>query len=454
MKRIKLLSMLVLLCMATVTLAAEIPSSFSNVVKGTKNGVVNISTTKIVKQKFYPDFFGDEFFKKFFGDEFKEFYGPKEFKSSSLGSGFIVDAKDGYIVTNNHVVDGADEIVVKLSDKHEFKAKIVGTDPLTDLALLKIDPGSVQLQQLPLGDSDTTEVGDWVLAIGNPFGLEWSVTAGIISAKGRLLGEGPYDNFMQTDASINPGNSGGPLVNLKGEVIGINTAIIPTGQGLGFAIPVNMLKDIYENLKKGKVVRGWLGVVVQPLDEKLAKSFGLKETEGALIADVVEGDPADRAGIKAGDVVIEVNGKKIADHRELTAMIGRMSPGEIVKLTIIRNGQRKVINVKLGERKEESLASRPSMGKGESPVVVESLTPQEKSSLGISYGVKVVNIDVNSNAYAAGLRNGDVIVWINRNNVDKPETFYKTYNSIPKGQVVALKIISQYGSRFIAFDKD
>lgn len=454
MKKLNVVIFLALLCVSFSSFAVEIPYSFSDVVKGTKNGVVNISTTKTVKRRFVPDFFNDEFFKRFFGDEFKEFYGPREFKSSSLGSGFIVDANDGYIVTNNHVVDGADEIIVKLSDKHEFKAKIVGTDPLTDLALLKIDPGSVRLQQLALGDSDATEVGDWVLAIGNPFGLEWSVTAGIISAKGRLLGEGPYDNFMQTDASINPGNSGGPLVNLKGEVVGINTAIIPTGQGLGFAIPVNMFKDIYENLKKGKVIRGWLGVVVQPLDEKLAESFGLKGTEGALIADVVEGDPADKAGIKAGDIVVEVNGKKITDHRQLTNMIGKMKPGEVAKLTIIREGKRKSIKVTLGERKEESLASMPSKGKGESPVVVEALTPQEKSALGVSNGVKVVNIDKNSNAYAAGLREGDVIVWINRNEVTRPEVFYKTYNAIPKGQVVALKIISRHGSRFIAFDKD
>lgn len=454
MKPLRIVAIVALLFVSITSYAVEIPFSFSDVVKETKNGVVNISTTKVVKQKFVPDFFNDEFFRKFFGDEFREFYGPKEFKSSSLGSGFIIDAMDGYIVTNNHVIDGAEEIIVKLSDKHEFKGSVVGTDPLTDLALLKIDPGNIRLQQLPLGDSDATEVGDWVLAIGNPFGLEWSVTAGIVSAKGRLLGGGPYDNFMQTDASINPGNSGGPLVNLKGEVVGINTAIIPTGQGLGFAIPVNMLKDIYENLKAGRVIRGWLGVVVQPLDEKLAKSFGIKETEGALIADVVEGDPADKAGIKAGDVVIEVNGKKITDHRELTATIGRMSPGEVVKLTIIREGKRKNVNVKLGERKEESLASMPSKGKGDSPVVVESLSPQEKSALGINNGVKVISMNKNSNAFAAGLREGDVIVWINRNNIKTPEDFYKIYNAIPKGQVVALKIISQYGSRFIAFDKD
>ena len=215
-----------------------------------------------------------------------------------------------------------------------------------------------------------------------------------------------------------------------------------------------MLKDIYENLKKGKVIRGWLGVVVQPLDEKLARSFGLKGTEGALIADVVEGDPADKDGIKAGDIVIEVNGKKITNPRDLTITIAKMSPGEVAKLTIIRNGERKIVNVKLGERKGENIASKSFNGRGDSPIVVENLTAQEKSALGVNNGVKVVDINKNSNAYAAGLRESDVIVWINRNEVTSPDVFYKTYNNIPKGQVVALKIISQYGSRFIAFDKD
>lgn len=454
MRKVSVLCVVILLLALSFVNAADTPFSFAEIVKETKNGVVNISTTRIIERNPFADFFNDDIFKRFFGDQFRDFYGPKKFKTSSLGSGFIVDAREGYIVTNNHVIEGAEEIIVKLSDKHEFNAKVIGTDPLTDLALLEIDPGDVKLKELPLGDSDSFEVGDWVVAIGNPFGLEWSVTAGIISAKGRVLGEGPYDNFMQTDASINPGNSGGPLVNLKGEVVGINTAIIPSGQGLGFAIPVNMLKDIYDQLKEGKVVRGWLGVVVQPLDEKLAESFGLKTTEGALIADVVENDPADMAGIKPGDIVIAINGKKIGSPRELTAMIGRLKPGEKVQLTIIREGKRKKVDVVLGERKAESVASKPTIGKGESPVVVESLSSSEESRLGIDHGVKVVDIDPNSNAYQAGLREGDVIVWINRKEVHKPEDFYQTYNSIKKGEVVALKIISRYGSRFLAFDKD
>lgn len=445
--------LLLMLMLALNTHSADIPSTFSDVVGKVKSGVVNISTTKIVKQKMFPDIFQDEFFKKFFGDEFQDFSKPREFKSKSLGSGFIVDAKNGYIVTNNHVIDRADEIIVRLSDKHEFTAKVVGTDPLTDLALLKIDIKNVTLQSLPLGNSDTADVGDWVLAIGNPFGLEWSVTAGIISAKERLLGAGPYDDFMQTDASINPGNSGGPLVNLRGEVIGINTAIIPAGQGLGFAIPVNIFKDLYPKLIKGKIVRGWLGVVVQPLDEKLSKSFGLKGTEGALIADVVENDPADKAGIKPGDVVIEINGKKIYDHRELTNMIGKMTPGQIAKLTVIRNGQKKIIDVRLGERKDDRLVAKSDI-ESDSPIVVEDLTDQEKRSIGVTNGVKVVRVDESSNAYEAGLREGDVVVWLNRRDVLSKEMFYNLYSNIEKGAVVALKIVSPQGGRFIAFDKD
>ncbi len=428
------------------------PDSFSDVSEKVRKGVVNISTTKIVERKTFSDFFDDEFFKRFFGDQFPDIpEHRRRFRSKSLGSGFVLD-NSGLIVTNNHVIEDADEIIVKLADGKEFRAEVVGTDPLTDLALLKIDPEDENLYPLTLGDSNKAKVGDWVVAVGNPFGLEWTVTAGIISAKGRVLGEGPYDNFMQTDASINPGNSGGPLVDLDGKVIGINTAIIPSGQGLGFAIPVNMLKDLLPKLKEGKVERGWLGVSLQPMDEKLAKAFGLDEPTGALVADVIEGDPADQAGIKAGDIVLEVDGNKISDERDLVNYIGSKSPGETVKLKLLRNGKEITLDVKLGKRETKEIVSKEL--KSDSNITVSELSGDEKKALGIESGVKVINIDQMSNAYEAGLRPGDVIVWINRKQVTNPDDFYNIYKNLKPGETVALKVVSKQGSRFIAFDKD
>ena len=445
---------MLLLFFLTCNIYAQVaPSSFAEVAKYARDGVVNISTTKIVTRKGIPDMFQDEFFKRFFGDQFKEFNQPKEYKTKSLGSGFVVDAEEGYIVTNNHVVEGADEIIIKISDKHEYKAKIIGTDALTDLALLKIDTNGLKLKELKLGDSDATEIGEWVITIGNPFGLEWTVTAGIVSAKKRELGEGPYDNFMQTDASINPGNSGGPLVNMRGEVIGINTAIIPTGQGLGFAIPVNMFKYLYPKLKEGSVKRGWLGVVVQPLNEKLAKTFGLEKPAGALIADIVKGDPGDKAGLQAGDIVTRINDKEIEDHKELITNIGKRSPGEKVVLTVLRDNNEMDITVALGQRKTASDTSEQNVDR-DSSIVVESINEEDKRKLGVENGVKVVMVKESSSAFESGLRPGDVIMWINRKNVEDVRTFYKIFDSMKKDDVIALKIASPRGSRFLAFNKD
>jgi serine protease Do len=429
------------------------PDSFSDVVKKAKDGVVNISTTKTVTRK-VPDMFHDDLFRRFFGDQFPipdNGGKPKEYKTSALGSGFVIDA-DGLIVTNNHVVDGADEIVVKLNDKHEFDAKVIGKDPLTDLALIKIEPKDIKLTPIKLADSDIAEIGDWVVAIGNPLGLEWTVTAGIISAKGRALGSSPYDNFMQTDASINPGNSGGPLLNLEGEVVGINTAIIPSGQGLGFAVPVNMLKNILPKLKSGKVDRGWLGVTVQQLDEKLAQGLGLENADGALISDVVKGDPADKAGIKAGDVVIAINGKTIKDNRELINVIGSYEPGAKVAVTVIRDGKKKDISVKLGTRKDtvNPTVTEPD---DERPIIVKSLDDETANKYDAKGGVIVTAIDENSNAFEKGLRQGDIILWINRQSVASPEDFYEKLDNVKEGDVVFLKVISKGSGRFIAFDK-
>ncbi len=325
------------------------PQSFADLAEKVKPAVVNISTETTVRIPGNPfrHFFGpDE--EGPFGDFFKRFFGDipdRELKQQSLGSGFIID-KDGYIITNNHVVEGADEIRVKLADKREFRARVVGRDPKTDLALIKISSVFKDLPTLPLGDSDKIRVGDWVLAIGNPFGLEHTVTQGIISATGRVIGSGPYDNFLQTDAPINPGNSGGPLINLKGEVIGINTAIIASGQGIGFAIPSNMAKSVISQLKeKGKVTRGWIGVSIQSLTPELARSFGLKETKGALVADVEPGGPADLAGIKRGDIIISFNEIEIKEMSDLPRIVAETPIGKTVNVKIIRNGKEKVLRI-------------------------------------------------------------------------------------------------------------
>jgi serine protease Do len=306
-------------------------------VKRVKPSVVNISTTTLVKgpdlyDRFFGqanpfrDFFGEDFYERFFGD-----MPQREFKQRSLGSGFIID-RDGYILTNNHVVEKAQSIKVRLSDEKEYDAKVVGRDPKTDIALIKINTRQ-NLPVAPLGDSDSLEVGDWLIAIGNPFGLEHTVTAGIVSAKGRVIGAGPYDDFIQTDASINPGNSGGPLFNLNGEVVGINTAIVSGGQGIGFAIPINVAKELLPQLKtKGRVVRGWLGVMIQKVTPEIAKGFGLKESEGALVSDVMEGSPAEKAGIKRGDVIVSYNGKRIKEMDQLPKLVGTTEVGKKVKV--------------------------------------------------------------------------------------------------------------------------
>jgi serine protease Do len=293
MKRILLVFLLFV--MPSAVLAAPLLPDFADLSQQLQPAVVNISTAKTVQSRSLPfrpgdprnEFF-DDFFRRYFGDQM-----PKSHKEQSLGTGFLISA-DGFILTNNHVVNGADQIKIRLSDDRTFDATVRGTDEKLDLALLKID-ASTELPFVPLGNSDDIRVGEWVLAIGNPFGLGHTVTAGIVSAKGRVIGAGPYDDFIQTDASINPGNSGGPLFNIKGEVIGINTAIVARGQGIGFAIPINMAQDVLPQLKSdGKVTRGWLGVQIQPLTEELAKSFGIKESKGALVTSVVADSPADR----------------------------------------------------------------------------------------------------------------------------------------------------------------
>lgn len=426
--------------------------SLSELIKSIKPSVVNISTTTVVKgpdvhERFlgpsnpgnpFRDFFGNDFFEKYFGDTPR-----REFKHKSLGSGFIID-RDGYILTNNHVVEKAQSIKVKLSDGKEYDAQVKGRDAKTDIALIKINTK----QNLPVamfGDSDKIEVGDWVVAIGNPFGLETTVTAGIISAKGRVIGAGPYDDFIQTDASINPGNSGGPLFNLKGEVVGINTAIVSGGQGIGFAIPINEAKAMLAQLKdKGKVDRGWLGVAIQRVTPEIAKNFGLQESEGALVADVTEQSPAEKAGIKTGDVIISFNGKKIKEMDTLPKMVGSTEIGKKVKINIIRDGKVLEKDIVVGELKEEGTqVSKKAEVEKDFGVVVQDITPEIAKHMNLKdrKGVIVTDVQPGSPAQDADIRSGDVIREIGRKPIRNVADFKAAMKkgSIKEGIVVLVK---------------
>ena len=404
--------------------------SLSSLVKDTKPSVVNVSTTTVVKGVGMPgrfgnpfkDFFGnDEFFEKFFGNE-----PTREFKQKSLGSGVIID-KEGYILTNNHVVEKASSIKVKLSDGKEYDAKVIGKDAKTDIALIKVNVKN-SLPVAVLGDSDKLDVGDWVVAIGNPYGLDHTVTAGIVSAKGRVIGQGPYDDFIQTDASINPGNSGGPLFNLRGEVIGINTAIISGGQGIGFAIPVNMAKALLPQLKTtGKVVRGWLGVVIQKVTPELAKSFGLKELEGALVSDVMEDSPAAKAGVKRGDVIVSFDGKPIKEMDQLPRIVAATQVGKKVRMKLIRDGSPLDADVTIVEGRDETREAANTGAEMDKNfgLVVQNVTPEIARHLNIkdTKGVIVTDVQQGSPADEADVRAGDIIREINRKPVRNVDDF-------------------------------
>jgi len=401
--------------------AMMVPVNFSELAKDARPGVVNIRTVKTVKGggRVFRHFFGNPFNRK---DPFHNFGPPSDerapdFKQRSLGSGFIMD-REGFIVTNNHVIEGADEIKVRLANDKEFDAKIIGRDPNTDLALIKIE-GASDLGTLKLGDSDKLPVGSWVVAIGSPFGLEQTVTAGIVSAKGRVIGSGPYDDFIQTDASINPGNSGGPLLNMKGEVVGINTAIVARGQGIGFAIPINMAQGIIDQLKAhGSVTRGWLGVGIQDLTPELVEYYGFKEKKGVLVAQVFEGDPADKAGIKAKDVIVEIDGQPVNSSRELTATIALIPVGKKTPITILREGKEKTVHVKIAKRDDsELMAKQEPESSAELGIRIAEITPETAKRFGHSEtekGVLVIGVEPGSKAAEAGVRQGDLVKEVNR----------------------------------------
>ncbi len=436
------------------------PASFADLAEKVQVAVVNINTSKVVKQQIMPfphfgprDPFFDDFFEKFFEGI------PKEQRQRSLGSGFIIN-KEGDILTNYHVVAAAEDIEVKLSDGRKFKAKIIGKDERTDIALIKIrNAGS--LPYVTLGNSDEIRPGDWVMAIGNPFGLEHTVTVGVVSALGRVIGGGPYAKFIQTDASINPGNSGGPLFNLKGEVIGINTMIHAGGQGIGFAIPINLAKSELPQLtSKGSVTRGWLGVSIQDITPELAKSFNLPKEKGALITEVFPDSPAAKAGVMRGDIVLSFNNTPIDDPYSLSLAVGSTQPGTEAEMKILRRGEEKTLKVKVGKLEEDKIA-RTEEEDIQSPtnadklgLVVRPLRPEDAHNLDISENVKGVvvrRVEPGSASEEADVRAGDVILEIDNSTISSLEDYKKALNNIKKGDLVRLLIKRGKASIYLAF---
>jgi serine protease Do len=441
---------------AAVTKVSDIPmvpANFSDLAEKVRPGVVNIQVVKTVKNAGFG-------FPNAFRTPFGDFFGPfseenphRSPEQQGVGSGFVISS-DGYILTNNHVIDDATQIKIKLSDGKEYDAKVVGRDPKTDLALLKAE-GASNLHPLQLGDSDSLKVGNWVVAIGSPFGLEQTVTAGIVSAKGRVIGSGPYDNFIQTDASINPGNSGGPLLNTEGQVIGINTAIFSQSGGnvgIGFAIPVNMAKEIVPQLEeKGHVTRGWLGVGIQKITPELAKSFGLKDEKGALVSQVAKGGPADKGGIETGDVIVEFDGKKVADMNDLPRVVASTPVGKTVPVKVLRGGNVVDREVKIAEmeQKEEvaNVSTRKPLG-----MTVQNITPEIAKGLGLKTetGVVVASVVPGSPAAKADIRSGDVIQQVNKKPVKDVEDFKQKIENAKDQETILLLIQRGESSLFAA----
>ncbi len=445
------------------------PETFADLAAKVSPAVVNISTEKTIKGKNRVwEFFGpqgpqaprgpkgrgqEDPFRDFFEKFFEEM--PKTYKGRSLGSGFIIDP-GGYIITNNHVIEGADKITVKLVGGREFTGEVKGRDPKTDLALIKINNPPKDLPAITLGDSDAIRVGDWVLAVGNPFGLSHTVTHGIISAKGRVIGSGPYDNFLQTDASINPGNSGGPLINLKGEVVGINTAILASGQGIGFATPSNVAQSVIPQLReKGKVVRGMLGVQVQLVTQDLAKSMNLPEPIGALVSEVNPDTPAAKAGIRRGDIIIAFNDHPIKEMHDLPRLVAATPPGAAASVKVLRDGKEHTFKVTVAELKEEK---QPRGMKGEQEeenplgLTVDELDAQtaQRYRLGQARGVVVVNVDPGSPAADAGFAPGDVIMEINGRVIKKLDDYDQVMQALKKGSYARFLVNRQGRSQFLA----
>jgi serine protease Do len=441
----------------SVDILTQLSEAQSEVAAVATPSVVNISTTRVIKSREEApfDLFDDPFFRRFFGDQFPHPNIPKEHKEQSLGSGVIV-SDDGYIVTNNHVIEKAQEIKVLLLNKKDYTAKLIGADPKTDIAVIKIDAKG--LPALPWGDSNKLRVGEVVFAIGNPFGLNQTVTMGIISAVGRAnVGIADYEDFIQTDAAINPGNSGGGLINARGELIGINTAILSrTGgyQGIGFAVPSSMARQVIDSLVKfKKVVRGWLGVSIQEVTSDLAEEFSVKDLKGALVSGVMKGSPAEKAGIKQGDVILQFNGKTIEDTGHLRNMVSQTPVGSRVKVTVLRQKKEielEVVIAELPKKMAEISAGEGDSGEApeeESTVLsglsVRELTPDLSRRFGFEEGEKgvvVIKVETGSRIYEAGVRPGDIIVQINQKNVPTLEDYKKIASKIKAKERILLLI--------------
>jgi serine protease Do len=427
--------------------------SFSKVADLVKPAVININTVSRggpPGRTPFEEFFGEEFYKRFFGEA------PERIPQRSLGSGVIIDPA-GVALTNAHVVERATEIEIITLDGSKHRAKVIGIDKKTDLAVLRLDDGKGKFPYIRLGDSDRMQVGDWVIAVGSPFGLQATVTAGIISAKARQIGQGPFDDFLQTDAAINPGNSGGPLVNMQGEVVGINTAIVAGGSGIGFAIPSNMARKIYtELIAKGKVTRGWLGVSIQPLTPELAKSFNAKDNKGVLISDVIGESPAAKAGLQPGDILLEFEGKKVDGPADLQRAVGLTNPGNSSKVKVWRDQGEKTVDVKIGEAPDEREARGPDIQRGTKSALgmdIRPITPEiaRQLSLKSTDGVVVARVDDGSAAAEAGVQRGDVIREINRQKVRSQSDFDRLTKDVKDGDRLTLLLQRGPMSLYVAF---
>jgi len=445
------LAMLMALLLGGVSMdacALEAPESFSDIAERLSPVVVNIRTEKLIHgggrvlRHFDRNPFGDDdmldFFERFFGGD-----SNSDSKQQSLGSGFIIDP-DGLIVTNNHVIEGADEIRVVLETGKTYDADIVGRDTNTDLALIRVKADR-PLPAAELGDSDALKIGQWVVAIGNPFGLEHTVTAGIVSAKGRVIGSGPYDDFIQTDASINPGNSGGPLIDMQGKVIGINTAIIASGQGIGFAVPMNMARGVISQLKKsGEVVRGWIGVAIQDITEEIADYYGIKEGGGVLVTEAFDADPAAKAGVRAGDIIVAVDGKPVAETRDLTRTIADIPVGNKARVTVSREGKEQDFLITIAKR-DDTRTTTPETTESDPDAIgieVSEITTEmaKRFNMPKTGGVIVTEVTEGSKGEKAGIMHGDIIREVNRQVIETPDDYHKAIDAVEKGGTINLFI--------------
>jgi len=447
-------------CQHSVALAKiggqKFPRSFAGLVKKSSPSVVNIIALKVIRSPgqgaapLGPEDPMRDFFERFFGRQL-----PQEYRQNELGTGFVID-REGFILTNNHVVEQTEDLKVRFSDEKQYNARVIGRDPKTDLALIKIDAHE-PLKPLALGDSDSLQVGDWVVAIGNPFGLGNTVTAGIVSAKYRQIGGGPYDNFIQTDAPINPGNSGGPLLDLDGKVIGVNSAIFSQDGGnigIGFAIPINMAKQLLPQLREGRVRRSWLGVMVQNITPELKFKLNLGTDQGALVSYVEPGSPAEKAGIKRGDVIIKFDGKAIRISRDLPFVVASTPIGKKVSVEIMRDDQRLNLQVTTEELKEEAEDETPGKTPSLLGMEVQEITPEMAQNYGLSRtsGIIIVGVETGSAAEEAGLVAGDIIVELDKKPVKNIATLENLLSGITAGQTILFLIDRSGTTIFVTLD--